>query len=354
MTSGKTSRPADERVLVVAARPVDADALREIVAGEGEEAVALPDSDLAGALDETVLCVVLTETVVRSALDALLDWANGQPEWSALPVLVLARNVAKLPAPIAGYFEPQRVAGLQINLLQRPAHPDVIRNALVNAVASRRRQYRIRDQIAALHASTEQIRLLSREVQHRAKNNLARLSAILNLTWKSAPSPEAFIESFQRRVQAMARGLDLLSTEEWKGASLRDLVDIEMRAAVGDRNSERLTCDGETIPLTDQSALSLHLVLHELTTNALKYGALSVEDGTVRVSWAVRDEGDGPILVIDWKEHDGPPVVEPDGKGFGSRLIDLSIRELEGTTAIAFEADGVHCEIRVPLSEVAA
>jgi two-component sensor histidine kinase len=155
--------------------------------------------------------------------------------------------------------------------------------------------------------------------------------------------------AFEARLFALARGHDLLTRQNWEGASLTEIVD---QAFVAFRESSddcrRIQVTGEDLRVTPQMALSLSMVLHELCTNALKYGSLKAPDGRVLVTWQVSDDA---RLILRWQERDGPPVVAPARRGFGSRLIqDGLARELNGVVHLDYELSGVVCTIDVPLS----
>ncbi len=348
----KTAR--DEAVLILAPLLEDEAALRDVAAAEGEGPVLATAQSFAGALDAGAGCLILTEEMlVPEILDPLLAWAEAQPAWSALPVLILTRNAALLPHPVRGVLAQGRPAGLQITLLNRPSAPELLRNAIRNAMDARRRQYLIRDQIEELEASREQLKLLGREVQHRAKNSLTRISAILRQTWRNAKSPEQFVESLERRIGATARGLDLMTQTGWQGAKLDELFKIEAHAIFGEKIHNRLVCDGEEVALNYEAALALHLVAHELATNALKYGAFSTPQGQVSVRWRRMEEGDDARLELFWEETGGPAVSPPEAKGFGSKILEQALTiQIGGYVQTSFRTEGLRCRVILPLADI--
>ncbi|MGF1606749.1 MAG: sensor histidine kinase [Rhodothalassiaceae bacterium] len=349
-----TAPPTELRCLILTPLADDRAALCDQIDAMAAQAVPIEPLALNAALDGGAGCLVMTEDVlVPAVMEALLAWAVSQPDWSAFPVLVLSRAPAQLPDPLIQLLATGEPTGLQVTLLTRPLRPEILANALRNALASRRKQYRLRDQIAELEQQKEQIRMLGLEVQHRAKNSLAKLTALLDQTWRNARDPAHFIGSFSQRVHAMARSLDLMSMAEWRGMGLMELLRMEARAAVGDQADARMICRGEDLVLTTKAALALHLVIHELTTNAVKYGAFCNAEGQVHVDWTHVASADGPQLRLVWQEQGGPPIeTPPDGRGFGSKLIDHVLRfEAGGAARHSFPYTGARCEIDLPLQD---
>jgi len=190
------------------------------------------------------------------------------------------------------------------------------------------------------------LRLLVNEMNHRVKNSLATIQAIAAQSFNAARPLAQAQEAFTSRIVALAEAHDLLTRENWEGAELHDIV---TRLAVLHGGSARFALAGPAIRLSPRTALSLSMALHELATNAVKYGALSVPDGRVRVSWALAP-GMAERLDLTWTESDGPPVSPPTQRGFGSRLIERGLAaELSGEASIRFEPTGVVCQIRALL-----
>ncbi|RIA47687.1 PAS domain-containing protein [Dichotomicrobium thermohalophilum] len=187
--------------------------------------------------------------------------------------------------------------------------------------------------------------LLAAELNHRVKNILALVEATMMLTWHSAPSPEAFRDAFSARLHAIARGNDLLVQSEWRPVHLANVVESAL-AAFG--SAHRIALPDVPVHLAPKAALALNLILHELGTNAAKYGALSVPEGVVSVACSLR-EGEPDTLVCKWKETGGPQVHPPSRKGFGSTLIEETARsDLGGTASLSYPPDGAECVIRFP------
>jgi PAS domain S-box-containing protein len=189
--------------------------------------------------------------------------------------------------------------------------------------------------------------LLAREVDHRAKNALALVQSILRLTRaKTLPS---YVTAVEGRIKALARAHTVLSQSRWHGAALRGLVEEEL-APYRAGSADRIKTIGPEVLLQPASAQTLALALHELATNAAKYGALSSITGQLVLNWKLSDDN----LVLEWNETGGPPTKAPSVNGFGSRIILASIeRQLRGKTTFEWRREGLRCTISVPLGSTA-
>ena len=195
----------------------------------------------------------------------------------------------------------------------------------------------------------EHQRLLINELNHRVKNSLAIVQGLAQQTFKGDAASQAARQGFEGRLSALAAAHDLLTLEAWQSASLRRIVEDVIAPYCGDR--ERFLVNGPDIALPPKVAVSLALGLHELCTNAAKYGALSTPEGGVRVGWSA----DNGRLHLEWRERGGPPVEPPARRGFGTRMIERGLpSELGGKVEIAFEPSGVVCTIDAVLPEAEA
>jgi two-component system, chemotaxis family, CheB/CheR fusion protein len=196
-------------------------------------------------------------------------------------------------------------------------------------------------------------RMMLGELNHRVKNTLASIQAIALQTLAYSPSLQDFRTSFLARLRALSLTHNLLAVEAWNGVDLTALVLSELAPYHDEHQLARVKVHGEDLHLTPKTALALSMALHELTTNALKYGALSVLQGSVDVSWETREIDHLPWLHLCWQETDGPEVQTPSSHGFGARLIVEGLAfELDGHVALDFEPTGVRCTIDVPLSSL--
>lgn len=192
-------------------------------------------------------------------------------------------------------------------------------------------------------AHEERQRLLINELNHRVKNTLATVQSIALQSLRDCP-PEQF-ERFQGRLIALSEAHDLLTAEDWRGTYMHELLQRVVAPLIASE-PHRCEMSGPRLFLSARMALSLSLALHELCTNAAKYGALSNGEGRVLVSWSVA----GNRLLWRWEERGGPPVQTPDRKGFGSRLIARGVaHELSAAVRLEFPTTGVVCEIDAPL-----
>ncbi|WDZ81930.1 response regulator (plasmid) [Ensifer adhaerens] len=185
--------------------------------------------------------------------------------------------------------------------------------------------------------------LLLSELSHRVKNMLASIQAIARQTLRSAKDPAAFTESFSGRLQSMSRMHSLLSRTGWEGAELEDIFrDQLLPGAVDD---DRVVVSGPPIRLDPQTALHMAMMVHELGTNAVKYGSLSTRAGTVSIDWVLKDD----TLRLDWRERGGPSVKSLGDQGFGTKLIEQVLSGGGGHAHRSIEANGIRWEIVLPL-----
>jgi PAS domain S-box-containing protein len=199
-------------------------------------------------------------------------------------------------------------------------------------------------------ASEERQTLLAREVDHRAKNALAVVQSMLRLT--PARDIKSFVAAVEARVTALARAHSLLSQEGWRAADFRAVADRELAAHARRKGqSNAITLEGPPFRLPSIMVQPMAMVLHELAANAVKHGALSAASGEVRLVWRV-DEADD-LLHLQWTESGGPDVSPPSRRGFGSRLIEATVRsQLGGTLERHWKKGGLVCEFHIPLNRI--
>jgi PAS domain S-box-containing protein len=191
--------------------------------------------------------------------------------------------------------------------------------------------------------------LLFDELNHRVKNTLAIIQAIADQSLRSAASPENFVASFSGRVQALARAHDILVLGGMKGADVVELV--REQVMLGAPDNMRVFSMGPHVILEPRAAVQLALVLHELATNARKYGALSTASGRLDINWNLQ-AGAKRQLLFNWKESGVPNTSAPNTRGFGTTLIERSLEGNGGEAMVRYVSDGLICEIRLPLSEL--
>ncbi|MBS1102287.1 PAS domain-containing protein [Gluconobacter sp. Dm-62] len=197
----------------------------------------------------------------------------------------------------------------------------------------------------------QRIALLLNELNHRSKNMLAIFQALIRRT---VPDPAApFVKVLEERITSISRSQDLLIHGEWTGATVHDVVTSQTVVA-GDFPTTRLRIEGDpALQFIPATADRIGLAIYELTTNAIKYGALSNDTGTVTVSWDLLDEEGGPIFRMCWKENGGPTVKTPDRRGFGSIVIEHNPRSIPGaSSSCCHEPDGTVWTFRAPAENV--
>jgi two-component sensor histidine kinase len=209
---------------------------------------------------------------------------------------------------------------------------------------------RLAHAIALLQRSEQYQQLLIAELNHRVKNILAQVDAVATSTCQGSRSIEDFVESLRGRIQSMAAAHSLLSESSWQGVRLDALVRAELAPFT---TSTNVKIGGADVLLNSDEAQALAKVLHELTTNAAKYGALSTPSGQVSVSWDREPNGRAANLILDWRELGGPAVASKFQSSYGTSLIrDLIPHQLGGNVDLAFAPDGVFCRIKFPLEHV--
>lgn len=195
--------------------------------------------------------------------------------------------------------------------------------------------------------------LLMAELNHRVKNTLASIQSIATQTIRNSISLDEFKTAFETRLMALARAHDLLTVGEWRGADLRDLVELTLKTFSDENTFPRAIATGPPVKLIPNAAVLINLVIHELATNAAKYGALSRPTGSVQVSWEIHPADRKRRLQIVWEESGGPEVTEPTSTGFGMKLMKRGItHELDGEIELNFNPQGLQCTIFLPAKTI--
>ena len=203
---------------------------------------------------------------------------------------------------------------------------------------------RVEERTAELVDAVDQQAMLAREVDHRAKNALTVVQSIIRLT--RASNVENYVTAIEGRIDALARSHILLSVSHWKGADLREIVEKEL-APFNSGEGGRITIEGPTALLPPAATQGLTLVIHELATNAAKYGSLSTPAGRLGVKFELIPG----TLLIDWLEQGGSGIAAPKTSGFGSKLISVSMKSLQGNAEFDWVDDGLKCRLMLPLSD---
>jgi len=198
------------------------------------------------------------------------------------------------------------------------------------------------------------LRLLLRELSHRSKNLLAVIQAMARQTARHVGSIDGFLNQFNARLHALAASHDLLVRENWHGASLEELVRSQLAAYIA-RDSGQVALQGPEVALKPEPAQNLGFALHELAVNAAKFGALSVPDGRLSITWDRRQSDVGEAIELNWREQFGPKVKVRRKRGFGSMVIERNlVRALDAKVQMEFDPDGLRCHIVIPASQLLA
>lgn len=197
-------------------------------------------------------------------------------------------------------------------------------------------------------AAESHLRMLMHELTHRSKNLLAVIQAMAHQTGRQAGSVSRFLDRFGERLQALAKSHDILVQEDWHGASLIELVRSQLGHYL-DQSGSQISIRGPSLQLKPEGAQALGLALHELATNASKYGALSVTAGRVSVEWKRIPTSKGGGLELIWEEKGGPKVEPPKTRGFGTLVIERNLaRSMDAEVKLEFNPDGVMCRVQIP------
>jgi PAS domain S-box-containing protein len=204
--------------------------------------------------------------------------------------------------------------------------------------------------ITEIREAEERQKLLLDELNHRVKNTLTAVQSLARQSARGAKDVDSFMESFESRLLTLSRAHTLLANDVWQGAGLAELISNCLAPSVKDVS--RVSISGPPVRLGPTAAVTFGMVVHELVTNAVKFGALSAPGGEIDIHWEL-DLGGGsePALGFTWRERGGPKITTVGDRGFGSRLIEDGLtRELSGEVELKFDEDGAVCSMRLPLS----
>lgn len=198
-------------------------------------------------------------------------------------------------------------------------------------------------------------KMLIEELSHRVKNTLATVQSIVWQATRTSSDPKLVQKAIETRLFALSRSQDLVTRENWESIGLLDIIHDAMEPfGVADGRAARIVIQGENIRFSPKSALVLSIVFNELATNAVKFGALSNEAGSILIGWTKELTPAGDRVLLHWQEKNGPPVMTPSRIGFGSRVIEHSLaQELKGTVHFDYRPDGLACTMTIPIPRVA-
>jgi two-component sensor histidine kinase/FixJ family two-component response regulator len=239
----------------------------------------------------------------------------------------------------------------QLEAVNRNLLAEVIERRLVQDQLSELNntlEQRVMERTEAHRQAEEQIRLLMNEVNHRSKNILSVVMAVAQQTM--AASPEEFRQRFANRVHALAVNHDLLVKSQWKSVDVEELVGGQL-AHFGDLVGRRIFIDGQPLRLTAAAAQALGMALHELSTNAVKHGVLSGEEGSITIAWHVEVMDAGQRFTITWLQRGGLPVIPPAHRGFGTTVVTkMAQMSLDGEAKLDFPSSGLRWQLSCPVA----
>lgn len=300
-----------------------------------------PTVDLLGEAD----CAVLAEeALLKADRRALAEWIAAQPHWSDFPFILLTQRGGP---PVEHLLD---LLG-NVTVLERPFHPLMLANAVRGALRARRRQRETESHIDERRMTQERQTLLIRELHHRVKNTLSTVQAVLGATARSSGSVEEFTHAFADRIQSLAKTHNLLTEDYWQSASLERMLRNELDP-YSDGSAHRVLIKGPEVELSADCAVPLSMAIHELTTNAVKYGALSASGGRVNVQWDIDGKDEERRLNFRWMEMGGPPASKPDRTGFGSVLLTRVIPvQCSAKTDLDYRDEGLRFRMRMPIAK---
>lgn len=332
-------------VLVLAPYRKDANYIELLLSEHGMGVkVCANAAGLVQMLSESPGVIVAThESLNPSTIEAIAEYLATQPNWSDLPIFVLLDRTAQ-QSRIRAVLDMRWPKARQM-FFQRPVASLELVSGIQSALLVRLRQREVRDSI-------ERERELRFELNHRVKNILASVTSIFRMTRRGTDSIDALTTEFEGRLGALANVHSAVFEQGGNSVALGEIVDLTLRP-YHSKTTARFHIEGPEVILSRDAGTTMALCLHELVTNAIKYGALSTPQGKVSVVWRVSNEEE-PILSIEWLERDGPPVVEPNQAGYGTRYVRSALAAILGEKPfVSFEPEGLRCVVSGRLSKVA-
>ncbi len=333
-------------VLVLAPFRKDADYIATLLQEEQIQVLAAKlDGDLVNHLEKSPGMIVITHEALNLTVVAQIGaHLAEQPDWSEVPIIVLlerAAPVARVRSQLEGAWP-----GARVLFYTRPITPLELVNGIQSNLLVRLRQREVRN-------SLEREKELRLELNHRVKNILASVQSIFQMTKRGAATVEDLASDFSGRLQALSKVHAAVFEAGGEEVRLSDVVELTVSPYNGD-GVTRIDVTGADIVVSRDAGTTIALCLHELITNAIKYGALSQPDGHVALMWALA--ADDPYeFYLTWTEAGGPEVREPTRQGYGTRYVRSALGSLFGTVPdIVFAPDGFRCSVRGPVERISA
>lgn len=295
-------------------------------------------------LDEAECLVVAEEALVSSDRSRFAAWLQNQPAWSDFPIVLLVRR---------GMEFDQRLAFLDryLIVLERPFLASSLANSVRSALRARARQLEVKSYIEQKQEVADRQKLLIRELHHRVRNTLANVRAMMGATAKSSGRVDDFVRDFSARIVSLADTHSLLTDDYWQTASLRTLLEGELRH-YETYGKQRILLDGPDVALVADIAIPVGMAFHELASNSSKFGALSRPQGRLDVRWSTGGGGGAQLVNLDWQERDGPMVAPPKRRGFGTTLLEkLVVVQCGAKIELNYHPEGLHFNMALPLRD---
>lgn len=313
------------------------------VAGASSEAIV--GCDLEGRIE-----------VWNSAAERLYGWSAAEVKGRSIAILCEPGRATEFLEMIARAALGEATNATDATHRRKDGEPIDIN---ISIAPVRNRQGRVIDISVSAHDISERkkheahTRFVMRELSHRSKNLLAVVQAMARQTARTSRGIEEFQGRFAERVASLARSHDLLVKGDWAGAYIGDLVSSQLMPFIG-REQTRIVSDGPQLLLKPEAAQNIGMALHELATNAAKHGALSVPGGKIAIDWRVDATAEGgPAFHLTWMEQGGPTVTAPEGRGFGSNVVERLVPSaLDGTATLDWTPKGVVWHLEAPLRQI--
>lgn len=336
----------DEWVLVVAPFRDDERFLKHFLSLHGIAARACTaETPLAEMLMREPATIVLTQEALTTAnIETIGAALSNQPEWSDIPFIVLLDHDKQTNTSVSTLQT--LLPSKHLTVMQRPIRTAELITGIRTSLAARRRQLHVRDYL-------DMQQTMQRELNHRVKNVLSNVFAVYHMTVQQSPTLESFREMFEGRLSSLVRVHSMLAASGFQSARLADIAQQTLAPYASPQMPERVRVEGPDLAVGPSAATTLGLCLHELATNAAKYGAFSAAEGCVDLSWRLRESEGEPAVAFVWQESGGPPVREPTRQGFGTMFVRSAMRGLRGDTEFRFRSAGLHCAFRLPLASLA-
>jgi two-component sensor histidine kinase len=330
-------------VLILAPYRKDASYTASLLKEHGIRGEPTSAAGLAERLAENPGVLVVThEALDANAVETVAQFLQNQPNWSEIPIIVLVDRTAsksRIQTALTVAWPRSRPT-----FYQRPVAALELISGIQSALLTRYRQREVRDY---LERETE----LRLELNHRVKNILAGVMSIFQMTRRGATTIDGFAKDFGGRLTALSNVHSTVFLAGGEEVLLADVVNSTL-APYRSGEASGIFVEGPEVRVSREVGTTLALCIHELATNAIKYGALSGPDGQVLLKWVLSSDSD-PVLTIAWTEVGGPPVVEPSRTGYGTRFMRSALAGLFGEQPdFIFGADGLRCIIRGPLSRL--